>query len=154
MSFDFFTKFYVRYRSEEISPPGPNESLSRSCQLPSPSTQPVHLTKPQSPALQNRSPLLQLNRPTAVLRHPSPAGARLLGQNPNLVTVSMSTNPSGMRSGIYSNSEAKKPFPSPLTPAAAVVTWSAVAEKQTSERSRYLLENLAVCCDYPKYPAV
>ena len=119
---------------------GPNVSLSISSQLPSPSTQPAHLRKPQSPALQNRSPLLQLNRPTAVLRHPSPADARLLGQNPNLVTVSMSTNPSGMRSGIYSNSEAKKPFPSTLTPAAAV-------DSTTNSTSFRCFHNLLISCD-------
>lgn len=95
---------------------GPNALLSRSSQLSSPSTQPMHLRKPQSPTLQNRSPLLQLNRPTVVARQPSPVGARLLGQN--------STNQSPvMGSSICSSttlvSEAKKHFPSSLTPAAA-----------------------------------
>ena len=84
--------------------------LSGPAQMSSPSTQPVHLRNPQSP---NRSPLIQLNRPDAVLKQPSPANAKLLGQNPIQSPF--------MRSSICNNSpsEAKKPFSSNLTPAAA-----------------------------------
>ena len=115
----------VRDSKSSLTAPGLGSDLlpSRSAQLSSPSTQPVRLG---SPTLPNRSPLLQLNRPAAVLRQPSPAGAT---QNPNPVTVSISTNWSPvMRSSICSNSqsqsEAKKLFPNnptrSVTPAAAV----------------------------------
>ena len=99
---------------------GPHLLLSGPVQLSSPSTQPVHLRKPQSP---NRSPLLQLNRPAAVLRQPPPVGAKLVGQNPN--QVSMPTNRSPVlwsSTSSKSPSEAKKPFSSNLAPAAAVDT--------------------------------
>merc|ERR1719186_914941 len=112
-----------------LTPPGLGTDLlpSRSAQLSSRSTQPMHARKPQSPTLPNRSPLLQLNRPAAVLRQSSPAGARLLGQNPNQATTSIPTTWSpAMRSSTcnisQSPSEAKKLFPSNLTPAAAVDT--------------------------------
>ena len=120
----------VRDSKSSLTAPGLGSDLlpSRSAQLSSPSTQPVHLG---SPTLPNRSPLLQLNRPAAVLRQPSPVGATFLAQNPNPVTVPISTNWSPvMRSSICSNSqsqsEAKKLFPNnptrPVTPAAAVDT--------------------------------
>ena len=135
----------VRDSKSSLTAPGLRSDLlpSRSAPLSSPSTQPVHLG---SPTLPNRSPLLQLNRPAAVLRQPSPAGAT---QNPNPVTVSISTNWSPvMRSSICSNSqsqsEAKKLFPNnptrSVTPAAAVDT-------TTNSTSFRCFHNLLTFCD-------
>ena len=133
--------------NSSLTPPGLGTDLlpSRSAQLSSHSTQPMHVRKPQSPTLPNRSPLLQLNRPAAVLRQSSPAGARLLGQNPNQVTVPMPTNRSPvMRSSISSNSqsqsEATKLFPNNLTPVAAVDT-------TTTSTSFRCFHNLLTFCD-------
>ena len=138
----------VRDSKSSLTAPGLGSDLlpSRSAQLSSPSTQPVRLG---SPTLPNRSPLLQLNRPAAVLRQPSPAGATFLAQNPNPVTVPISTNWSPvMRSSICSNSqsqsEAKKLFPNnptrPVTPAAAVDT-------TTNSTSFRCFHNLLTFCD-------
>ena len=119
----------VKDSKSSLKAPGLESDLlpSKSAQMYSPSTQPVHLRKPESPTLPNRSPLLQLNCPAAVLRQSSPAGPRLLGQNPNQATTSIPTTWSpAMRSSTckisQSPSEAKKLFPSNLTPAAAVDT--------------------------------
>ena len=125
-----------------VTDQGSDVSFSGSAQFSSPSSQTVHMGKPQSPIFQNRSPLLNLNRTTA--RQPSPAGVRLLNPSPNQEMTSMPTNPPPvMRPSCYINSpiqiEAKKSFPSNLTPAAAVDI--------TNSTTFRCFDNLILFCD-------
>ena len=114
-----------------VTDQGSDVSFSGSAQFSSPSSQTVHMGKPQSPIFQNRSPLLNLNRTTA--RQPSPAGVRLLNPSPNQVMTSMPINPSPVvRPSCYSN-------PSNLTPAAAVDI--------TNSTTFRCFDNLILLCD-------
>ena len=120
---------------------GSDAMFPGSAQFSSPSSQPVHMGKPQSPIFQNRSPLLNLNRTT--VRQPSPAGVRLLNPSPIQVQVMPTNPPPVMRPSCYINSviqiEAKKSFPSNLTPAAAVDI--------TNSTTFRCFDNLILFCD-------